>query len=129
MKIYDDKLKGIKKVIKLLEKKEKQLGLKDNPTPSVVVGYTQAYAIYVHENLEVSLTEKNIKAGRGAKYLENPARQHKSTIAKLVKDMILKKKRLDHSLLKGGLFLQKESQKVVPIDTGALRASAFTKLE
>jgi hypothetical protein len=30
-------------------------------------------------------------------------------------------------LIKAGLFLQRESQKLVPIDTGALRNSAFTR--
>ena len=32
-------------------------------------------------------------------------------------------------LEKAGLFLQRESQKLVPIDTGALRASAHTRAE
>jgi hypothetical protein len=31
-------------------------------------------------------------------------------------------------LKKAGTHLQKESQKVVPVDTGALRASAYTKI-
>lgn len=30
-------------------------------------------------------------------------------------------------LKKGGLFLQRESQKIVPVDTGNLRGSAFTR--
>jgi hypothetical protein len=38
-------------------------------------------------------------------------------------------KPLGLSLLKGGLLLQRLSMKVVPIDTGALRASAFTRLD
>jgi len=32
-------------------------------------------------------------------------------------------------LMRAGLFLQRESQKIVPVDTGALRASANTRLE
>lgn len=35
---------------------------------------------------------------------------------------------MERALLKAGLFLQKKSQEVVPVDTGALRASAFTQL-
>lgn len=31
-------------------------------------------------------------------------------------------------LIKAGLFLQRKSQEVVPVDTGALRASAFTRV-
>jgi len=33
------------------------------------------------------------------------------------------------NLLKAGLFLQRESMKIVPVDTGALRASANTRAE
>lgn len=32
-------------------------------------------------------------------------------------------------LLRGGLFIQRESQKIVPVDTGALKASASTRAE
>lgn len=38
-------------------------------------------------------------------------------------------KKLRVALLKGGLFLQRESQKIVPIETGTLRQSANTRLE
>lgn len=33
------------------------------------------------------------------------------------------------NLFRAGLFLQRESQKIVPVDTGALRASAVTRAE
>ncbi len=36
---------------------------------------------------------------------------------------------LEEALLKSGLFLQRESQKLVPVDTGALKNSAFTRVE
>lgn len=32
-------------------------------------------------------------------------------------------------MIKAGLHLQRESQKIVPVDTGVLRASAFTRRE
>lgn len=38
-------------------------------------------------------------------------------------------KGLRKGLYKAGLFLQRESQKIVPIDKGILRASAFTRME
>lgn len=47
----------------------------------------------------------------------------------------LRRKRKEHAkgmqvgLKKAGLFLQRESQKIVPIDTGALRNSANTRAE
>lgn len=34
---------------------------------------------------------------------------------------------ISRGLVKGGLFLQRESQKIVPVDTGNLRSSAFTR--
>lgn len=34
---------------------------------------------------------------------------------------------LERGLVKAGLFLQRKSQEVVPIDTGALKGSAFTR--
>lgn len=36
-------------------------------------------------------------------------------------------KKLEIGLVRAGLFLQRESQKVVPVDTGALKNSAFTR--
>lgn len=36
-------------------------------------------------------------------------------------------KGMERGLIKAGLFLQRESQKVVPVDTGALKNSAFTR--
>ncbi len=38
------------------------------------------------------------------------------------------KKAVEMGLLRAGLHLQAKSQEVVPVDTGALRASAFTRL-
>lgn len=36
---------------------------------------------------------------------------------------------LEVGLMRAGLFLQRKSQQVVPIDTGALRNSAFTRMQ
>lgn len=36
-------------------------------------------------------------------------------------------KAMERALMKAGLFLQAESQKIVPVDTGALKNSAFTR--
>lgn len=47
----------------------------------VQVGYTQGYAIYVHENLEAKH-----KKGKVAKYLEKPVREHKDQILKIIRD-------------------------------------------
>jgi len=91
---------------------------KDNV--SVVVGYTQSYAIFVHENLESHHTVGN------AKYLESPANRLKATMGKIVSTVYAATGDMEKGLIAAGLRLQRESQLEVPIDTGALRASAFT---
>lgn len=89
----------------------------------VVVGYTAAYAIHVHENLQAYH-----RVGQ-AKFLEQPARELGPEMAGDVRRIMKQGKTLTTALLVAGLRLQRESQKLVPIDTGALRASAFTRVE
>lgn len=90
---------------------------------SVVVGYTQSYAIYVHENLEA-----NHPVGQ-AKFLEQPFRSMSGELKGIVFEALRKGKTMAQALLLAGLRLQRESQKLVPVDTGALKNSAFTRLE
>ena len=90
---------------------------------SVIVGYTQNYAIFVHENLEA------IHPVGQAKFLEQPARTEQGAIAKIVRDALSQGKTMAQALVLAGLYLQRASQKLVPIDTGALKNSAFTRLE
>lgn len=131
--------------------------------PVVAVGYTAAYALYVHENLEmkwkglprgsgfdreggvVIVPRKVLNSGtatwkargyywdpqgRGqSKFLEQPLREHREVLARIVIEMLSKGKTMAQALLVAGLRLQRESQMLVPIDTGNLRASAFTRLE
>lgn len=124
---------------------------------SVIVGYTAAYALHVHERIEMSWKglprdprkwpgvkhQKNPKPrkrnpkgrywdpqGRGqAKFLEQPARQFAEVIADIVTQAMLKGAKLQQALFLGGLRLQRESMLLVPVDTGNLKASAFTRKE
>lgn len=93
------------------------------PKVSLNVGYTQSYAVYVHERLDV-----HHPVGQ-AKFLEQPAREKAGEIGRIIRETYRRTKDLVLSLTAGGLFLQRESQKLVPVDTGALRASAFTRVE
>lgn len=119
-------IQGLKKVQKRLRKIA--LETKADASDPVVVGYSQNYAIYVHER-----TELQHKEGKQAKFLEEPARTKDKEIARAIvetyKKRKIKKGAYKRALLVGGLRLQRESQKIVPIDTGALRASAFTVFE
>ena len=90
---------------------------------SVHVGYTQNYAIYVHENL-------NAKHPVGkAKFLEDPFKELSPKAGRIVAAHMKQGKTLEEAIVLLGLLLQRNSQEEVPIDTGALRASAFTRLE
>lgn len=117
--------------IKSLERKLKQLAMRyvDSPNArkgeSVIVGYTAAYATAVHENT------KAFHARGQAKYLEQPARELSNTgeLSKIITNAVKKGIKLGKALLLAGLRIQRESQKLVPIDTGNLRASAFTRQE
>lgn len=89
---------------------------------SVIVGYAAPYGLYVHENLEARHAE-----GKQAKFLEQPARNlsNDGTFASILKEntpIVGMRK----SLLLCGLRLQRESQEIVPVDTGNLRGSAYT---
>ena len=52
-------------------------------------------------------------------------------VREIIRNMRKAKKRkklgLEKGLVLAGLFLQRESQMIVPVDTGTLRASAFTR--
>ncbi len=87
----------------------------------VVTGYSQSYGVYVHENL----TARH-KEGKSAKFLERPARQLRGELNRIVRTVFKKTKDISKALIVAGLRLQRESQKIVPVDTSALRASAFT---
>lgn len=93
---------------------------------SVVVGYTTSYAVYVHEDLVARHAY-----GTQAKFLEAPAIRMRND--RTLSDIINKKLRsgasLGTALLAAGKKLQIESQKIVPVDTGALRASCFVRVE
>jgi len=110
------KIEGVNRVIAALKKLAEKA-----ENPSVVVGYTQNYALYVHENLAA-----HHNVGQ-AKYLEQPARQ--LPLASVVRDTVMAGGTLLEGLLKAGLYLQRESQLLVPVKYGLLKASAFTEAE
>ena len=129
-------IRGMLAVQKALKEKLKQA----NKANAVVqVGYTMKYALPVHERRKGIAgerkegKERNTKgqfvSNRGAKYLEKPAREQAGEIARIVVQAAQKTGDIRRGLVLGGLRLQRESQKLVPIDTGALRASAYTREE
>ena len=110
---------NLNKVRAVLKKK----GQKYEGKPVVIVGFTQNYAIHVHENLA-----SHHPVGQ-AKYLEQPARELQGELGKVASVTVANGGTLEQGLINAGLRLQREAQKLVPIDTGALKASAFTAKE
>lgn len=106
-------------------RKIKQLSAKEN-NPNVSVGYTAQYAIYVHENLEA-----DHKEGTQAKFLEQPYKEltNNGVLQSIIHRVTARTKSLEQGLLAAGNRLQRESQRIVPVDTGFLKSSAFTRLE
>lgn len=120
-------IKGVDRVImKLQQELQKKL---DSPNKvsgrSAITGYTAAYAVPVHERPG----KPDPETKRGPKYLEGPARENAKAIGITVRTAVQKGVSLEKSMVLGLLLLQRESQKVVPVDTGNLRGSAFTKFE
>jgi hypothetical protein len=105
--------------------KYKLLGLakKYDQKDDVVVGFTQNYAIHVHENLHSAH-----KVGQ-AKYLETAYKMILPEIKGIVKAILKVGGSLTKGLLIAGLRIQREAQKLTPVDTGALKASAYTARE
>lgn len=115
------KVEGVTAVVAELGKRRKESEAEGSP--SVIVGYTTAYAIFVHENLEAKHP-----IGQ-AKFLEEPARTMQPELAGIIRGAMQRGATLTQALLMAGLRLQRESQLRVPVDTGTLKNSAFTELE
>jgi len=134
-------LGDIKKIERLLAKQKKALlGTREDTSPEVRVGYTANYAVYVHE-MPVKHRGKPRKSGTGKgnywdppskgqnKFLEQPARElsNDGTLVDIVATAARKGATLLKALLLAGRRLQRDSQKLVPVDTGNLKNSAFTR--
>lgn len=108
----------VKKTLKGLERMTR-----GNPKVSVFVGFSAAYAIHVHEDLKAFH-----RVGQ-AKFLEQPARELSGEIASVTKTAVERGATLEQGLVLAGLRLQRAAQKLVPVDTGNLKNSAFTAKE
>lgn len=109
---------GISNVKSKLRKLTRQYG-KVEP---VVVGFTQSYAVFVHEIPARHITGND-------QFLLGPAKRMHGQMAKIVETVTANTFSLQHGLSAAGLELQKAAQNEVPVETGALKASAFTAKE
>lgn len=111
------KIDGVKELLQRFKAEARARGGR----ASVTVGYTQSYAVYVHENLEAKHP-----VGQ-AKFLEQPAREMAEELGDIIARAMQRGAAMLQALYMAGLRLQRESQKLVPVDTGALKGSAFTR--
>lgn len=91
---------------------------------SVVVGYNAPYAVYVHEDLTV----KHVRGGM-AKFLEYAAVETQEELGRLARAALRRGTTVARALLVAGQRLQQESVIRTPHLSGALKASAFTRLD
>jgi uncharacterized membrane protein YdfJ with MMPL/SSD domain len=115
------KVEGVQQVRAFLREREREA--KEASGVTVAVGFSTGYAIYVHENLTA-----HHPVGQ-AKFLEEPARTMAAEIGRVVREAWAKTRDMGQALLMGGLRLQREAQIRCPVDTGALKNSAFTVIE
>lgn len=139
------KVEGVHKVIEALRKHaERKIA---DAEAEVIVGYTAAYAVHVHENLEMKWKglprsgetppARFSGSGKGlfwdpqgraqSKFLEDPCRRLAPELGRIVREILQRGKSMIQALLVAGLRLQRESMLLVPVDTGNLKASAFTR--
>lgn len=131
-------LSNIKGLQRLLDKLQQRAAkARKDGKATVAVGYSARYAIYVHENLEQKLKGQPRPSGLGVywgpsgqpKYLEGPFRRMAQELKSMIREGIQRGLTMAQALLRAGLRLQRESQKLVPVEYGILKASAFTRLE
>src|SRR5688572_32334240 len=129
------KIEGVDDVIKALKQKGVEAG--GDGKPSVLVGYTAEYALYVHENRERKLDGEPRPSGLGhywgpkgrPGFLLDVMREMTDELRGIVTEMMKKGQPMIQALYLAGLRLQRESMQNVPVEYGFLRASAFTRTE
>lgn len=114
---------GVDRLVAKLKLKARKQQAKELGQEVIVVGYTQAYALYVHEDMEAKHTNGQ------AKYLETVTREKQQDIKRVLRQGYQSTGSIIQAMVLAGLYIQRESQKLVPVDTGALKNSAFTRKE
>jgi len=117
------RLIGVDKLNAKLKLLAKRAAAED--TKDVYVGYTKNYAIFVHETHP---TEAMHNPGQYWKFLETPHRllANSGEIFRIVAATYKATGSVLKGLIIAGKRIQRESQLIVPVDTGDLKGSAYT---
>lgn len=138
------KVEGVAKLKSTLEQLVRRSRRIDSG--NVIVGFNANYALFVHENVEMKWRGQKRKGkrpdgserkgrywdpqGRGqSKFLEQPAREMRPEIAAVIAANARRGVGLIVAMVLAGQKLQAASQKLVPVDLGNLKGSAFTEIE
>lgn len=116
-------VKGLAKILARVREFNKKYAADGGGKVVAQVGFTQYYAVYVHENLE-----SRHPVGQ-AKYLEQPFREYQSELYRIIKVVLQRGQGAIQAVTIAGLRLQREAQLLCPVDTGALKGSAFTRIK
>jgi len=111
--------RGFDRVVKTLEQRAAS-------TPkrcSVLVGYSMYYAVYVHENMAAHHDNGQ------AQFLRQPAYEIAHNMRGTINTIYRVSGSLPTALLVAGRMLLAASQPLVPVRTGALKASGYVKME
>lgn len=111
-------MSGTKRVVAAIQ--EKSLGRRTDAR--VDVGYLAPHAIFQHENLLLHHTTGQ------AKFLSEPALFYAPVIADIIAKNLQNKESIETAVRRAGNFLLAESQLLVPVDTGELKASGYVKV-
>jgi len=120
------KIHGLEKALNKLRKHTDRLNQsKANKETRCFIGYTQDYAIYVHE-----IPDPPVHHPTGNwKFLEHPKKRMARILQEEIKRVYKQTQDIGLALTTAGLGLQRASQLEVPVDLGALKLSAYTALE
>jgi len=119
---------GLERIIQAFRDKAAKARLDEHP--SVIVGYVASYALYVHENLEARHYPPYGTGGK-AHFLIDPFRKLEGdgTIKQLFVSAVRAGKTPSQALVFAGMRVQRDSMEECPVDTGNMKAGAFTQLE
>jgi hypothetical protein len=132
-------LKGVPQVAAFIKQQRRRVSGQFGHNVVTQVVYKAPYAMYVHENLEMKLRGQPRPSGIGvywgtpsgsrgqSKYLEQPFRENKAKLLNMVRQALKKKKTLKEATRIAAEWLLKQSQKLVPVEYGKLKASGFVK--
>lgn len=115
-------LRNYQRVIKRIEAMERSIPKSRHIT--VEVGYAQPYAMIVHESEEMEH-----KHGGQSAFLLSVRKEFERLLSETVKRVFVRTKDISQALLVAGNQLKRLAQGRTPVDTGALRMSAWVGLE